>query len=458
MANILILGAGRVGSSVAEQLVHERYSVTLVDSNAAALKPLQDRLDLRTVVGHPASPSVLEAAGARDADLLLAVTPSDELNLVASKVAQQLFNVPTRLARIRNQDLLAQDSLFGENGFAIDHIITPAQIVTDYLYRLVETPEALQVLDFGGGLAQMVVVRVEADARMAGKPLSTLDTLLPNVDRRVVGIYRRNRHIRPDGNTLSEVGDEVFVLAATKNIRAVIRAFHGEDRRARRITIAGGGNVGFRLASALCGDYQVKLIETNRERAVWLSEQLPKALVLNGDATDETLLDNEQAERTDLFLALTSDDEDNIMSGLLAKQMGTRKVIAIINRSRYVGLLQGSRIDVALSPAQATIGSLLAFVRQGDIVAAHSLRRGSAEALEIVAHGNRNTSRVVGRRVEELRLPEGIYFAAVVRGEQLVVLHGETVIESEDHVIVFCDNKRRIREVEQLFAVKLGFF
>nr|WP_308445894.1 Trk system potassium transporter TrkA [Chitiniphilus sp. CD1] len=455
---MLILGAGRVGSSVAEQLVHERYSVTLVDENPALLKPLQDRLDLRAVAGNAANPQVLAEAGARDADLLLAVTPGDELNLVACKIAQQLFNVPTRIARIRNQELLAYQSLFSEDGFAVDHVITPAQIVTDYLRRLVDTPEALQVLEFADGLAQMVVVRVEANARMAGQPVAALDDLLPGIDRRVVGIYRRNRHVRPDGATRIEVGDEVFVLAATKHMRAVIRVLHGEERRARRIVIAGGGNVGLRLARALKDDYQVKVIENNRERANWLAEQLPEVLVLAGDATDETLLDTEQIERTDLFLALTSDDEDNIMSGLLAKQMGTRKVIALINRSRYVGLLQGSRIDVAISPAQATIGSLLAFVRQGDIVAVHSLRRGTAEAMEIVAHGSRATSRVVGRRIDELHLPDGVYFAAAVRDGEVIILHGETPIESEDRVIVFCDNKRRIREVEQLFAVKLGFF
>ncbi|WP_308417871.1 Trk system potassium transporter TrkA [Jeongeupia sp. USM3] len=454
---MLILGAGRVGASVAEQLVQEHYHVTLVDDNPANLKGLQDRLDLRAMVGNAASPAVLEAAGARDCDLLLAVTPSDEVNMVACKIAHELFNVPKRIGRVRNPDILARPELFNEGNFAIDHVITPAQIVTDYLVSLVETPEALQVLDFADGRAQMVVVRVEADAHMTGKTLASLCRLLPNVDSRVVGIYRRNRYIRPDGDSVLEVGDEVFVLAASKHMRAVIRELHGEERKIRRIIIAGGGNVGFRLAQALQDDYQVKLIESNRERAAWLAEALPKTLVLAGDATDETLFDAEQIERTDLYLALTSDDEDNIMSGLLAKQMGARKVIAIINRSRYVGLLQGSRIDVALSPAQATIGSLLARVRRGDIVAVHSLRRGAAEALEMIAHGKRSTSRVVGRRIEELNLPAGLFIAALIRGDEVLMAHHDTVIEDEDHVIVFVDKKRGIREVEQLFAVKLGF-
>lgn len=458
MSNILILGAGRVGASVAEQLVHERYHVTIVDENPEQLKPLADRLDLRTLVGHAGSPAVLAAAGAADADLLLAVTPLDELNMVACKIAYELFNIPTRLARIRDPDLLARPELFTDNNFAIDHVITPAQIVTDYLVSLVATPEALQVLDFAGGKAQLVAIRVEAGAHMDGQDLATLDKLLPKIDRRVVSIYRKNRRIHPDGNTVLQVGDEVFFLAATEHIRAVIKEMRGTEKAIKRITLSGGGNVGYRLAQTLQNDYQVKLIEANKERAAWLAEALPHTLVLRGDATDEALLESELIERCDLYFALTSDDEDNIMSSLLAKQMGARKTIAIINRSRYVDLLQGGKIDVAISPAIATIGSLLAHVRSGDVVAVHSLRRGAAEAMEIIVHGTPATSRVVGKKIDEIKLPSGADLAAIVRGNKVLIAHGHTMIESDDHVILFVDNKAHIREVEQLFAVKIGFF
>lgn len=458
MSNILILGAGRVGASVAEQLVHERYNVTIVDENPECLKPLADRLDLRTVVGHAASPAVLAAAGAADADLLLAVTPLDELNMVACKIAHELFNIPTRLARIRDPDLLAHPELFSEDNFAIDHVITPAQIVTDYLTSLVENPEALQVLDFANGKAQLVATRVEAGAHMDGQDLATLNRLLPKIDRRVVSIYRRGHRIHPDGDTILQVGDEVFFLAATEHIRDVIKEMRGIEKPIKRITLSGGGNVGFRLAQALENDYQVKIIEANRERANWLAEALPNTLVLRGDATDEALLESEQIERCDLYFALTSDDEDNIMSSLLAKQMGARKTIAIINRSRYVDLLQGGKIDVAISPAIATIGSLLAHVRSGDVVAVHSLRRGAAEAMEIIVHGTAATSRVVGKKLDEIKLPSGADLAAIVRGEKVLIAHGDTMIQAEDHVILFVDNKAHIRDVEKLFAVKMGFF
>ncbi|XZG69949.1 Trk system potassium transporter TrkA [Chitinibacteraceae bacterium HSL-7] len=456
MGGILILGAGRVGSSVAEQLVSERYAVTIVDEDPLKLAQLQDRLDLRTVRGHATDPDVLEAAGIRDVDLLLAITQLDEVNLVACKMAHTLYNVPLRLARIRNQKLLTHP-LFSHDGFAVDEVITPAQIVSDYLARLAHTPEALQVVAFGDGAAKLVVTRVLPSAPMAGAALALLEQSLPGIDCRVVGIYRRNRYIQPDGDSRIEAGDEVFVLAAKRDIRQVIAAFHPAESRTKRVLISGGGNVGMRLAQALADEYQVKVIEKNAERAQMLAELLPNVMVLAGDATDETLLEDEQVDRSDLYLALTSDDEDNIMSGLLAKQMGARKVVSLINRSRYVSLLQGSRIDVAISPAQATIGSILAFVRRGDIVATHNLRRGKAEVLEIIAHGSRATSRIVGRSVADLRLPDGIFFAAVIRGDTVLMLHSDTEIADGDHVIVFVDNKRRIREVEQLFAVKLGF-
>ncbi len=458
MANILILGAGRVGSSVAQQLVLEQHNVTIVDENPANLKLLQDRYDLRTVAGLPASPAVMEAAGAADADLLLAVTPADEVNMVACKIAHELFRVPVRLARVRAQDYVIHNRLWNEQNFAIDHIITPAQIVSDYLARLASKPEALQVLDLGNGRLQFIVVRVGDRAKMAGQTLAHLDQILPKVDRRVVAIYRKGTRIHPDGNTVLEKQDEVFLLVASDKADKVIEVLHGDEPDPHRITIAGGGNVGYRLARDLQHKYQVKLIEVNRERADWLSEKLHNVLVLHGDAADEKLLETEQIDRTDLYLALTSDDESNIMSSLLAKQMGAHKVIAIINRERYVDLLQGGRIDIALSPAILTIGSLLARVRHGDIVAVHSLRRGAAEAMEIVAHGDHETSRVVGHRVDEIKLPPGAAIASIVRGEQVLMAHHDTVIENNDHVVVFVDNKQDIRAIERLFAVKLGFF
>lgn len=455
---ILILGAGQVGSTVAESLVSEANDITVVDANGEKLQLLQDRLDLRTLVGNAAHPSVLERAGIADADMLLAVTQSDEVNLVACKLAASLYNTPTRIARVRALDYLNRPKVFEDDVFSVDFSICPEQILTDYITKLVEFPEALQVLEFAGGKASLVAVRAFAGGPLVGKPLNFLRTHMPQVETRVAAIFRQDHPIIPEGNTVVEEGDEVFFIAATDNIRRVLREMRSLDKPARRLMIVGGGNIGRRLAKALERDYQVKLIEYDKKACQFLAGELADTLVLNGDGTDETLLKQEHVDETDLFCALTNDDENNIMSALLAKQGGARKVLALINRSAYVGLLQGGKIDIALSPAHVTIGSLLAYVRQGDVTVVHSLRRGAAEALELVAHGDRHSSHVVGRRIEEIDLPKGATIGAIVRGGQVIIAHHDTEIEAEDHVIVFLINKQILKKVEKLFQVSLGFF
>jgi trk system potassium uptake protein TrkA len=454
---IVILGAGQVGASVAENLVSEQNDITVVDVDQQRLRALQDRLDLRTVVGSAAHPSVLAESGAADADLLIAVTQSDETNLVACKLAAQLYNVPRKIARIRAADFLDNDRIFGKEFFEVDLAICPEQVLTDYIVRLVEFPEALQVLEFAGGKVSLVAVRAFGGGPLVGHPLKDLAKQLPNIDARIVAIFRKDAPIVPDGDTVIEADDEVFCLAATQNIRQVMRELRRMDRAVKRVMIAGGGNIGLRLARALEREYSVRVIEHNKRRCEFLASRVDKALVLSGDATDEELLEQENIGEMDLFCAVTNDDENNIMSSLLAKRMGARRVVALINRRSYVDLLQSGQIDIAISPAQATIGKLLAHVRRGDVVAVHSLRRGAAEALEAIAHGDTRTCRVTGKRIEEIELPAGVTIGAVVRGEQVIMAHHDTKIDAEDHVIVFVANKRTIPQVEKLFQVGYGF-
>ncbi|MBI3376092.1 MAG: Trk system potassium transporter TrkA [Betaproteobacteria bacterium] len=454
---IVILGAGQVGASVAENLVSEQNDITVVDVDLQRLRLMQDRLDLRTVTGSAAHPSVLAEAGAADADLLIAVTQSDETNLVACKLAAQIFNVPRRIARIRATDFLDNDRIFGKELFEVDLAICPEQVLTDYIVRLVEFPEALQVLEFAGSKVSLVGVRAFGGGPLVGHPLKDLRKHVPNVDARIVAIFRKDAPIVPDGDSVIEADDEVFCLAATKDIREVMRELRRMDRPVKRVMIAGGGNIGLRLARALESDYSVRVIEHNKRRCEMLASRVDKALVLSGDATDEELLDQENIGEMDLFCAVTNDDENNIMSSLLAKRMGARRVVALINRRSYVDLLQSGQIDIAISPAQATIGKLLAHVRRGDVAAVHSLRRGAAEALEAIAHGDVRTSRVIGKRIEQIELPRGVIIGAVVRGEQVIMAHHDTTIEAEDHVIVFVANKRTIPQVEKLFQVGYGF-
>jgi trk system potassium uptake protein TrkA len=471
---IVILGAGQVGSSVAENLVSEANDITVVDLNTDRLKTLQDRLDLRTVVGNAAHPAVLERAGARDADMILAVTQSDETNLVACKLAATMFNIPTKIARIRSADYLSHPEIFSPENFAVDVSICPEQVLTDYIVKLLEFPEALQVLEFADGKVSLVAVRAFHGGPLVGHEVSYLRTHMPQVEARVAAIFRQDSPIMPEGKTVIEAGDEVFFIAATENIRGVMRELRRMDKVVKRVMIGGGGNIGRRLASAIEDRYSVKLIEYNKAGAERLAAELDKTLVLTGDVTDEELLESENIGDMDVYCALTNDDENNIMSSLLAKRMGARKVIALINRSSYVDLVQSGQIDIAISPAQATIGTLLAKVRRGDCAAVHSLRRGAAEALELVAHGDAKSSKVVGRRIEEIDLPKGATIGAIVRRHeradctasggkpeyeaQVVIAHHDTIIEPGDHVIVFVVNKRMVPKVEKLFQVDLGFF
>jgi trk system potassium uptake protein TrkA len=455
---ILILGAGQVGSTVAENLIGEANDITVVDMDGDKLAQLQDRLDLRTVTGNAAHPSTLEKAGIADVDMLLAVTLSDEVNLVACKLAASLYNTPTRIARIRTADYLKREELFSTDNFCVNFSICPEQILTDYITKLIEFPEALQVLEFAAGKVSLVAVRVFEGGPLVGKPLSYLRSHMPQVETRVAAIFRQDRAIIPEGTTVVQAGDEVFFIAATDHIRRVLQEMRRMDKPSKRVMIVGGGNIGRRLAKTLERDYQVKIIEFNKKVCQKLAGELSNTLVLNGDGTDEKLMQQENVKEVDLFCALTNDDENNIMSALLAKQGGARKVLSLINRSAYVDLVQGGKIDIALSPAHVTIGSLLAYVRQGDVAVVHSLRRGAAEALEVVAHGDRESSHVVGRRIGDVDLPKGATIGALVRGDEVLMGHHDAVIEAEDHVIVFVTEKRMVKKVEKLFQVRLGFF
>lgn len=454
---IIVLGAGQVGSSLSHHLVKEGNDITLVDNRTDVLHELQDRLDLRTVVGHGSHPDVLERAGARDADMVIAVTSSDETNMVACQIAYTLFRTPTKIARVRANEYLAYTSLFAQEALPIDVLISPEELVTNYVQRLIEHPGALQVLDFADGKVSLVAVRAYYGGPLVGNELRALAEHMPGIQTRVAAIFRRDKPILPQGDTIIEVDDEVFFIAAKKNIRAITSELRKLDKSYKRIVIAGGGNIGKRVAERLEARYQVKIIEHNTNRARELSETLGKAMVLRGDAADEELLLEENIEATDVFCALTNDDEANILSSMLAKRLGARKVMALINRPAYVDLVESGTIDVAISPQQITLGALLAHIRRGDVVAVHSLRRGAAEAIEAVAHGDRRTSRVVGRQIDEIKLPKGTTIGAVVRGDEVLVAHGDTVIEAEDHVILFLVDRSRISEVERLFQVDVTF-
>ena len=474
---IIILGAGQVGASVAEALASEANDITVVDQSSACLAQLAGHLDVRTVTGNAVLPSVLRNAGIEDAEMLVAVTQSDQTNLVACKIARGLFNVPTRIARLRGVDFFRDENLLADEMFSVSHAICPEQEVTDYIARLVAFPEALQVLEFANGSVTLVCVRAYEGGLLVGKTISTMREHLPaGIEARIAAIFRDMQPVDPRGDTVIQADDEVFLLAATNIIRPILRELRRMLEPVKRVMIAGGGNIGARVAGALEADHEVKIVECDPRRAETIAVRLSKALVLCAEATDEKILAQENIDEMDMFLALTNDDEDNIMAASLAKRLGCKRVLALINRRAYADLVQGGPIDIGLSPAQVSIGSLLAFVRRGDVVRVHSLRRGAAEALELVAHGDRSSSKVVGRRIDELPVIKGASIAAIVRRgtettvvqrgafrvdellDKVVIPHRDTVIEANDHVVVFCTRKRQVAQVEKLFQVDAGFF
>lgn len=468
---ILIVGAGRIGTSVAESLVSEANDITVVDLDAEHINSLQQRFDLRGIVGNATSPQVLTDAGAADTDMLIAVTSSDETNLVVCMLCARIFNIPTRIARVRNNELRDYPRILGEEGFEATSIIWPEQALVSYITKLIDFPEALQVQEFGEGLASLLAVRAKGGSPLVGRPIRDLYTHLPEVPARIVAVFRRNRRLEINAATIIEAGDEVICLCDSRDARHVMSEFRHREKPIRNIVLAGKPSMVLSLTRLLLSgekqqskqNYNIRILEEDKAAVRKLSKDLGDgAIVIEGDFTDEDVLEATGIETCDLFLALSEDDENNILGALLAKKLGALKTIALVNRRAYGDLMQGSQIDITLSTTNAALGELIRHVRRGDVAAAFSLRRGAAEALEIVAHGDRRSSRVVGRRIGSISLPEGCAIGALIRGtdDNALVLMGdkETVIEAEDHVIVFVPSKKLIPKIERLFTVNVGFF
>jgi trk system potassium uptake protein TrkA len=454
---ILVLGAGQVGKTVAQAMLSEKNDITLVDQNIHLLKALENRMDIRTVQGSASHPDVLIRAGAEDADLILAVTNSDETNMLACQVAYTLFQTPIRLARVRSPSYQQHPELFSTSAIPVDHIVSPESILVHSIENLIDHTEALQILDFADGTVKLVAVKAHSGGPLVGNELRMLSREVSGDLTRIVAVYRRDSAIIADGRTIIDEGDEVFFLSESRNVPAVLAAFGRSGRPTRRVIIAGGGNIGFRLAESIESKYLVKLIEVDFDRCRDLAKSLFRTIILNGDVTDASLLKEEAIVDTDVFCAVTNDDETNILSAMLAKRCGVRKTLSIINHPDYLDLTQGDAVDIALSPAMFTIGAILTHIRRGDISVVHSLRRGAAEALEIVIHGDKHTSGVVGKNARTLPLPEGVTIGGIYRGNRLIFVTSETVIQAGDHVILFMTDKQQIPEVERLFQVRYSF-
>ena len=461
---ILILGAGQTGGTLAEHLASEDFDITLVDHDLPRLAALKDRLDIQTVHGHASRPDTLLAAGADDVDLLIAVTNSDEVNMVACQVCYSLYQTPMKIARIRTNEYIASRNgdadikFFSRDHMPIDVLINPERAVMEQIKQLLEHPGALQVLDFADGQVQLVAVRAYHGGPLVGQALRSLRDHVPNVDTKVVAIFRQGRPIIPAAETVVQADDEVFFIAPATHINAVMSELREAERPNRRVMIAGGGNIGLLLARAIEDEFNVKVVEFDQRRAELVGERLNRGVAILGNATDRDLLVDENVEDTDAFCAVTNDDEVNVMASLLAKRLGARRVLALIAKPAYVDLVQGGEIDIAVSPQLATTSSILSHVRRGDVAQVHRLRRGAAEAMEAIVHGDARSSRVVGRRIDQIPLPAGVTIGAIVRGDEVIVARDDVLVASGDHVILFVVDKGRVRAAEKLFQVGLSFF
>lgn len=449
---IIILGAGQVGSTLAEHFATEHNDITVVDVDGDRLRALQERMDILTITGNAAYPTTLKRGGAAKAELLIAVTSSDEVNLVACQVATTLFQIPTKIARIRSLDYLAHQDLFGTTSFPINVLISPEQVIANYIHHLIEYPDALQVLDFADRTLALVAVKVhDANAALVGQPIQSLPYHLENIEIEIAVIFRNEAALIPNGDTVIQQGDEVFFLAKRDDIQRIMSFLTPLSPSNQRIIIAGGGNIGTRLAAVLEEKFQIKVIEENPDKVETLASHLKNGIVLQGDASDKTLLLSENIENTDIFCTVTNQDETNILSALLAKHLGAHKVIALINRSSYLDLIDAKAIDNVISPQKVTIGSLLTHVRRGHIINVYSLKQDSAEAVEMLVDNNPASSKIIGHTLKDISLQIAAHAIAIIRGQQILMRHTNPIVNAGDRLILILLDKGKALQLEQWF-------
>ncbi|HIJ63884.1 MAG TPA: Trk system potassium transporter TrkA [Rhodospirillaceae bacterium] len=456
---VIVCGAGQVGFNIARYLAKENNDVTIIDQRPELIRKISDTLDVRCLLGHASLPPVLEQAGAADADMIIAVTAADEVNMVACQVARSLFNVPTTIARVRQQSYLQPiwSNLFSRDKLPIDVIISPEIEVARAITRLLQVPGALDVIPLAGDKVRLIGVRCHEDTPLVNTPLRQLTALFPDLNIVVIGIVRQGKAIVPSPEDRMLPGDEVMFVADTQHVSRAMTAFGHEEPEARRIVIFGGGNIGRFLAQLIEDNPSgigPKLIEMDRERAEEAAKTLSNTSVLHGDVLDSAILDEADVATADTVVAVTNDDETNILSALLAKRLGAKRVMALINKTDYQLLMSTLGIDVVVSPRAITVSKILHYVRRGRVHAAHSLHEGFGELMEADAM---ETSPLVGKPLKEIKLPGGVLVGAVVRDGKVINPRGSTVVQANDRVVMFAPADA-VKKVEKLFSVSLEFF
>ena len=456
---VLVCGAGQVGVSIARHLASEKNDVTVIDLDPELIKKVNESLDVQTVVGPASQPDILESVGASDAEMLVAVTKDDEVNMVACQVAHSIFNVPTKIARIRSQSYLAPEwqDLFSRDNMPIDVIISPEIEIAKAVTRRLHVPGASDIISFADDLVYVIAISIDNNCPLIDTPLRQLTELFPDLHLRVFAISRNDKVFTPNGDDQMLNDDEVYFAVESSQVQRAMTAFGHNEQEARRLVILGGGNIGLYLTSELLSQEQnlsIKLIEKNTKRAEKVVETIPNAIVINGNCLESEILAEANVSKAEAVVAVTNDDQVNILSSLLAKQEGSGRVMTLVNNSTYSPLIRSLGVDAVINPRAITVSKILQHIRRGRIRAVHSLRDGLAEIIEAEAL---ETSPLVGKTLKDIGMPEGIIVAAIVRGKEVIIPHGQTEITNKDRVILFA-KKEMIKKVEKLFAVRLDFF
>ena len=446
---IVILGAGRIGGSLARNLSNSNYEVCIVDENKNKLSDLEDKLDIMTVEGHASQLSTLKKSGLDEETIIIAVTSNDEVNIIACQIAKKVFNVKKTICRFKDNSYFEQLGIFGDG--VIDIPISPEDEITSYLKELIDHPGAGQIETFANGKVKLVSVKAKKKGKLVGRELKGIKDDMPDVDAFIAAIYRKGHPFIPTGDTVIKENDEIYFISSESDIGSIVDEFRDHEEQYSRIMIVGGGKVGFSLAKHLEKSYNVKLIDSNTERCMTLSKELDKTIVLNGSATDETLLKRENISNIDIFCALTDDDETNVMSSLLAKKMGAKKTMIILNNPSYLGLVPGF-IDIYIAPYRLTVSSVLQDLRESDVAQDVILKVNTgAEAIEGIVHANEFTSPLFGKPIKDIPLPEGSAIAAIIRHGELIMPSSTVELTLNDHLVIFLSDKNKVGEVEVLF-------
>jgi trk system potassium uptake protein TrkA len=456
---IVICGAGQVGFNIARHLAMENNDVTVVDTHPELVRRINDNLDAQGIVGHASRPDVLERAGTAHADMLIAVTHSDEVNMVACQVAHSLFEVPIKIARIRDQSYLdpAWSNLFSREHLPIDVIISPEVEVAKSITRRLKVPGSFEMIPLASDKVRLLGVRCDHDCPLVNTPIKQLTQLFPNLNIVIVALLRNETPIVVSGDDELQVGDDVYFVVETEQVPRAMAAFGHEEPEARRLLICGGGNIALLLAQEIERDYpwiSAKIIELNADRAAVVASILSGTVVLHGDCLDPEILNEAGVAVADSVVAVTDDDETNILSSLLAKRHGAQRAITLLNKSTYEPLMTTLGVDVIVSPRHITASTILQHVRRGRIHSVHTLREGFGELIEAEAL---ETSSLVGQPLKDINLPNGVTVGAIVRGGNVISPRGGTVIQSRDRVVLFAASEA-VRKVEKLFSVRIEYF